>query len=188
MKIYTKTGDDGSTGLYGGERVSKDHPRIATCGALDELNAALGAVLCMALERDTATILAKVQNDLFTLGAELATPSDHAGKLSARSPGVSDEDIAALEHAIDVKEAVLPPLKQFILPGGSEIAARLHSARAVCRRAERALITLHRDHPVRDAILIYVNRLSDLLFVLARFANQHLGVADVPWRPGEPRS
>jgi cob(I)alamin adenosyltransferase len=183
MKIYTKTGDDGTTGLYGGERVAKDHPRITTCGALDELNAVLGGALCLPLERDTATTLAKVQNDLFTLGAELATPDDHAGKLTARSSGVGAPDIAELESAIDKKEAILPALKQFILPGGSEAAARLHLARAACRRAERALITLHRTNPVRQEVLIYVNRLSDLLFVLARFANHHQGVADVPWQP-----
>ncbi|HEX2878395.1 MAG TPA: cob(I)yrinic acid a,c-diamide adenosyltransferase [Polyangiaceae bacterium] len=182
MKIYTKTGDDGTTGLYGGERVAKDHPRITTCGALDELNAVLGGALCLPLEPDTATTLAKVQNDLFTLGAELATPGDHTRKLTARSAGVSAADIAELEHVIDQKEAVLPALKQFILPGGSEAAARLHLARAVCRRAERALITLHREYPVRQEVLIYVNRLSDLLFVLARFANHHQGVADVPWQ------
>jgi cob(I)alamin adenosyltransferase len=183
MKIYTKTGDDGTTGLYGGERVGKDHPRIATCGAVDELNAVLGGALCLTLEPDSATILAKVQHDLFALGAELATPRHHADKLTARSTGLSNDDIAALERVIDQKEALLPPLKQFILPGGSEAAARLHWARAVCRRAERALVALHRDQPVRQEILIYVNRLSDLLFVLARFANHHLGRDDVPWQP-----
>jgi cob(I)alamin adenosyltransferase len=183
MKIYTKTGDDGTTGLYGGARVTKDHPRIATCGAFDELNAVLGSVLCLPLEQRTAAILGKVQNDLFTLGAELATPRDHASKLSARSAIVSDADITALEQAIDEKDAELTPLKQFILPGGSEAAARLHLARAVCRRAERALIALHREHALREAVLIYVNRLSDLLFVLARFANHHQGIDDVPWQP-----
>ncbi len=183
MKIYTKTGDDGTTGLYGGERVSKDHPRIATCGALDELNAVLGGALCLPLEPDTFVTLSKVQNDLFTLGAELATPSDHASKLAARSAGVTAADISELERVIDLKEGSLPPLKQFILPGGSEGAARLHLARAACRRAERALVALHRDQPVRQEVLVYVNRLSDLLFVLARFANHHLGVSDVPWQP-----
>lgn len=182
MKIYTKTGDDGTTGLYGGQRVPKDHSRIVTCGALDELNAVLGSALCLPLEQQTTSTLTKVQNDLFALGAELATPDDHAHKLAARSTAVTSADISALERIIDHKEAVLPPLEQFILPGGSEAAARLHLARAACRRAERALVGLHREHPVREEVLVYVNRLSDLLFVLARFANHHLGVNDVPWQ------
>jgi len=186
MKIYTKTGDDGSTGLFGGDRVSKAHPRIEACGAVDELNAALGLALTADLEQGVRDVLLQVQSALFTIGAELASPPPAAQKLAQRNVGITKEDITGLEQAIDRVEAALPTLKQFILPGGSKSAALLHQARAVCRRAERCVVALHRDQPVDEGILIYLNRLSDLLFTVARDANRRAGIADIPWQPNKP--
>jgi cob(I)alamin adenosyltransferase len=190
MKIYTKTGDDGSTGLFGGERVSKTHARIEAIGTVDELNAALGVALSHAassLAGDGAwqAIVRKVQSDLFTLGAELATPTAKKS-LAELSANLTQADTRALEQAIDHFDTSLPPLKQFILPGGSTTAASLHLARAVCRRAERRVLALHElspQAPLRDELVIYLNRLSDFLFVLARAVNQGQGVPDVPWQP-----
>lgn len=181
MKIYTRTGDEGETGLFGGPRVRKDHVRIEAYGAIDELNAVLGAARLYVATLDSAmdALLASIQNDLFDLGAELATPDPQK-----RRRVVSPEQIARLEQAIDRYEADLPPLKQFILPGGSPAGARLHVARTVCRRAERRLVQLERTPGEEGSpgTVIYVNRLSDLLFVLARAANQRAGVPDVPWQ------
>lgn len=183
MKIYTKTGDTGDTSLFGGERVRKDHARIAAYGTLDEMNAVLGMARAELARVDSApyegldALLRDVQNHLFDLGAELAA-SDSA---KAGSPLLTDEHVAELEGAIDQNEAKLPPLREFILPGGSPVAATLHLARCVCRRSERALVTLAENAPVRELPLRYVNRLSDLLFVLARVANQAAGTADTPW-------
>jgi cob(I)alamin adenosyltransferase len=178
MKIYTKTGDAGETGLYGGSRVRKDHPRIEAYGAVDELNSVLGLARAESLPSEVDALLARLQNGLFDVGAELATiePEKHGVAL------VAAEQIAALEQAIDRHELTLAPLKQFILPGGTRAAACLHLARTVCRRAERRTLTLASSHDVRRELLVYLNRLSDLLFVLARVANASAGQADVPWQ------
>jgi cob(I)alamin adenosyltransferase len=180
MKIYTKTGDDGSTGLIGGSRVRKSDPRIDCYGTVDELNAAVGlaAVTCDPSIRPN---LLAVQNDLFVIGSHLAAPD---GRIPVNSnwPSLDDAIITRLEMQIDTAEAELAPLRQFILPGGSETAARLHFARTVCRRAERLLVEFSLDRPVSSLVLTYLNRLSDWLFVHARLSNQLAGVADVPWK------
>jgi cob(I)alamin adenosyltransferase len=179
MKIYTKTGDDGETGLYAGPRVRKDDSRIEAYGTVDELNAALGLVRASDLPADTDALLAAVQADLFTVGAQLAAP-DGCG---ARLPKLGPDEITALEAAIDEHEARLTPLRHFILPGGSASSAALHLARAICRRAERRVVSLQSTGCATDAdrVLVYLNRLGDLLFVLARGVNAVAGVADVPW-------
>lgn len=183
MKIYTKTGDQGQTSLYGGGRVDKDHLRIETFGTIDELNADLGVVRAELSRlgepyQPIDELLSHVQNQLFDLGAELASPTAAAKGTELLATAA----IVALEQAIDRWEAQLPPLKQFVLPGGTEAAARLHVARCVCRRSERALVTLMRSESVRPEVVVYLNRLSDLLFVLARAANHLVGAPDVPWK------
>jgi cob(I)alamin adenosyltransferase len=179
MKIYTRTGDDGTTGLFGGPRVSKNHQRIVAYGTIDELNACLGLCRAENPSEPADTTLAHIQSDLFAIGAELASP-DPQTKQTATLTG---DDVAHLEQRIDQFEAGLEPLRTFILPGGTREASCLHLARCVCRRAERELVTLAAQEPVRGEVLRYVNRVSDLLFVLAREANRHAGVADVPWKP-----
>ncbi|HVU87437.1 MAG TPA: cob(I)yrinic acid a,c-diamide adenosyltransferase [Pirellulales bacterium] len=178
MKIYTKTGDTGETGLFGGPRVPKDAPRIEAYGTVDELNAVLGLARAEALPSDIDLLVARIQNELFDLGAELATPDPQAKSMAMLNAG----SIAALEQAIDRHEAQLAPLRQFILPGGTRAAALLHLARTVCRRAERRLVTLAATEQIGPTLLVYLNRLSDLLFVLARATNQSAGRADVPWQ------
>jgi cob(I)alamin adenosyltransferase len=180
MKIYTKTGDDGTTGLYGGGRVRKDHPRVEAYGAVDELNAALGLARAETLPAEVDELLARIQNELFDLGAELATPQPALQRLAV----VGTREIAALESAIDRFDADLAPLKNFILPSGSRAAAALHLARTICRRAERRVITLYAgtQENVSPQAVVYLNRLGDLLFVLARVANAAAGCADVEWR------
>lgn len=184
MKIYTKQGDSGQTGLFGGPRVPKDHLRIRTYGTLDELNAVLGILLSDesgrpdSLPLSLKDALCRIQGELFQLGAELATPRD-------RDPGIrllDETQIALLEKEIDEMEKALPPLKTFILPGGTGKAAHLHLARTVSRRAERELVTLHRGEPQRSVLLQYLNRLSDYFFVCARYCNHEAGQADVPWQ------
>lgn len=179
MKIYTKSGDAGTTGLFGGERVSKDETRVDAYGSVDETNAAIGVALAGGLPEPIAGVLREVQSELFTLGAELACVPGHEDRL--RLELVNAEHIARLERAIDAADESLPQLTSFVLPGGSTGAALLHAARTTCRRAERRVVTLRRSSPVRDELIVYLNRLSDLLFVLARQANQLAGVADVPW-------
>ena len=180
MKIYTKTGDQGQTGLFGGERVSKDHLRIRAYGDLDELNASLGSVLSeMTVSQGVKERLLRIQNELFQLGAELATPR---GKKTTTTL-LGETEVARLESEIDKMEETLQPLKNFILPGGSRVAAQLHLARATSRRAEREMISLHRAEPLRAVVLEYINRLSDYLFVCARFANHEVNVEDLPWVP-----
>lgn len=178
MKIYTKKGDSGETGLYGGARVSKDHLRIQAYGTLDELNAVLGWVLAVpGLADPLRERILRIQGELFQTGAELATP---AGK-TVRSALVGAPEVERLEQEIDSMESELAPLSTFILPGGGEAAARLHVARTVSRRAERELVTLSRQEAIRPEVMGYLNRLSDYLFVSARYANRREGYADVPW-------
>jgi len=178
MKIYTKTGDDGQTGLFGGTRVSKASARVGAYGDVDELNSAIGVARAHLSKSDLDPLLERIQSELFDLGAELAArPGKHVGV-----PAIDETQVGALERAIDSAESELAPLKTFILPGGGAAAAHLHLARTICRRAERSIIGLSSDESVRAEIVHYVNRLSDLLFVLARVANHRAGVPDVPWR------
>lgn len=179
MRIYTKTGDDGTTGLYGGLRLSKAAHRVEAYGTVDELNAVLGWARAAGLPGELDRTLERVQDDCFRLGAFLACAP-------GKDPGVarlSDADVARLEQAIDRLEADLPPLRTFVLPGGGEAAARLHVARTVCRRAERAVVGLAAAEALDGVFVRWLNRLSDLLFVQARAANAAAGVADVPWLP-----
>ena len=181
LKIYTKTGDDGDTGLFGGGRVPKDHPRVEAYGEIDELNAVIGMARSVEMMPRIDEVLAPVQRDLFALGALLATPDHEKMKQQLEKARLSDARIAQLEQAIDDGEAELEPLTAFILPGGTPKAAALHVARTVCRRAERAIIKLQKDTEVPQMVIIYLNRLSDLLFVLARVANRRAGAGEVTW-------
>lgn len=180
MKIYTKTGDDGTTGLFGGGRVRKASSRVSAYGTVDELNATIGLARASGLASEVDTLLAEVQSDLFVVGAELACVPGREDKLKMRL--VDGTDAARLEAAIDRSESALPPLTSFILPGGSPQAAALHLARTVCRRAEREALAMDDDSPRAD-LVVYLNRLSDLLFSLARGENVRAGVPDVPWNP-----
>ncbi len=180
MKLYTKTGDDGTTGLFGGARLPKASPRVEAYGTVDETNAAIGLARSTGLSPDVDGTLARVQEDLFTLGAELACVPGREAKLKMELLG--DADVERLERAIDDADGACPPLKTFVLPGGAPQAASLHVARTVCRRAERAVLALA-DAPPRHQLVVYLNRLSDLLFALARRANATAGVPDVPWSP-----
>ena len=179
MKIYTKTGDDGDTSLFDGTRVPKTDPRVVAYGEVDELQAALGVAHAAGVDPDLADMIVAMQRDLFALGARLADPSH---KIAARVTKivVSDDSVARLEGWIDALEAELPPLRHFILSGGSPAAAALHLARTVCRRAERATLALGLD-AVESVVRIYLNRVSDLLFVMARAANTRAGVAETEW-------
>jgi len=180
MKIYTKTGDDGSTALFRGDRVAKDHLRIRVYGTLDELNALLGVLLSYPeLEKSLNKDLSQIQSDLFTLGAELATPRG----LSVGIDLIQEPQITHLEKRMDEMEKNLSPLKNFILPGGHICSSYLHLARTVCRRTERELITLHRTEICREEVLKYINRLSDYFFMAARFQNHSLEINDTPWTP-----
>ena len=172
-KIYTKTGDDGTTGLGDGTRVAKDSARVAAYGTVDEANSALGLVLAADVPEAVRTLLTTVQHQLFDLGGELCIPG-HAA--------IFDADIDALEQALDAHNADLPPLKDFILPGGGEAAARCHLARTIVRRAERETVTLARHDAVRPEAIRYLNRLSDLLFVLARVLARASGQGEVLWK------
>ncbi len=169
-RIYTKTGDDGTTGLIGGKRVHKDASRIEAYGAVDELNAVLGMVCAATLPEPVRRILSRVQDDLFSIGADLALPPGMDRK-EWGIPAIPDENVAVLERAIDECQSGLPPLRQFILPGGSATGALLHFARTVARRAERRCVALAHAEPVDPQIIRYLNRLSDLCFVLARQVN-----------------
>lgn len=181
LKIYTKTGDDGDTGLFGGGRVAKDHPRVDAYGEVDELNAVIGMARSVEMMPRIDEVLAPVQRDLFSIGALLATPDLEKMKEQLDKARISDARIAQLERAIDDGEHELEPLKSFILPGGTPKAAALHVARTVCRRAERAVIRLQHDTEVPQIVVVYLNRLSDLLFVLARVANRRAGAGEVTW-------
>lgn len=181
MKLYTKTGDAGSTGLFGGGRVPKNDPRVAAYGDVDELNAAVGLVQSVEPVALAADLLTAVQRDLFAIGGQLASPEPAKVAQALTKAALGEERVSALERAIDQAEAGLEPLAGFILPGGTPKAAAFHLARTVCRRAERSVVTLAREATVPPIILAYLNRLSDLLFVLARSANAASGVRDVTW-------
>ena len=181
MRIYTKTGDEGETGLFGGGRVPKDDRRVAAYGSVDELNAAIGLARALEPVAFGDTLLQDIQRDLFAIGGQLASPEPAKVAKALAKATLDDERVAALEAAIDSAEATLTPLTGFILPGGTPKAAALHFARTVCRRAERNVVTLSREASLAPVILAYLNRLSDLLFVLARRANAAAGRADVAW-------
>ena len=175
MKIYTKQGDEGETGLVGGSRIDKDDVRIEAYGTVDELCAAIGVVRSSQLCAPIEPILAEIQRDLFSLGAELASPESAAG------PRIEQKHVTRLEESIDRWDSQLPPLKNFILPGGTPSAGFLHLARVICRRAERRVVSLSRTAEVSPEVIPYLNRLSDLLFVLARIENQQAEVPDLIW-------
>ena len=179
MKIYTKTGDKGDTGLFGGARVSKSSQRVSAYGEVDELNSVLGIVSAHVGEGETGERLQQIQGDLFVLGAELAKNPNKEVDLGMAL--LADSDIERLEGLIDLLDATLAPLKTFILPGGTQGAAFLHLARTTCRRAERAVVELAKTEPVRAELVRYLNRLSDLLFTMARADNARAGTPDVPW-------
>ncbi len=181
MKIYTRTGDDGTTGLLGSGRVAKSEPRVEAYGSVDELNAALGVARALDTERWLDGELAAIQALLFKVGAELAA---REAKALERLERVSDDDVTALERSIDRLEADLAPLRNFVLPGGTALGAHLHLARTVCRRAERRVVALAQSGPVEPRLLRYLNRLADLLFVMARWCNHRAGLPDVEWRGG----
>lgn len=199
-RIYTKTGDDGTTGLGDGTRVPKTHPRIVAYGGVDELNSCLGLILCEAADFEFAPWLSQIQNDLFDLGADLCVPEADTHQESetqdeeatvAKSPAraplrVIDSQVERLERWIDEANARLAPLTSFVLPGGTATAARLHLARTVCRRVEIGVLHLAEFETVNPLAHWYLNRLSDLLFVLARCAN-HRGPGDILWQPGQGR-
>jgi cob(I)alamin adenosyltransferase len=178
-KVYTRTGDDGTTSLGGGERVPKDSRRVEAYGTVDEANSVIGIALAVGLDPLLARELAGIQNDLFHLGSDLCVTE--ADKTRLPVPRIEARHVEKLERLIDRLSADLPPLENFILPGGSPGSAHLHVARAVCRRAERAVVSLAREEPVGDHVLVYLNRLSDALFVMARWENRRRGAADVLW-------
>jgi cob(I)alamin adenosyltransferase len=183
-RIYTRTGDAGETGLFGGQRVSKDDPRVEAYGTVDELNCVLGVTVALCGEPDLEHALHRIQNDLFALGADLATPSgagESHGKVTVSRIG--PEKSAVLEGIIDRLDSEIATLSQFILPGGTALGANLHLSRAVCRRAERRCVELGRAEVVNPEVVRYLNRLSDLLFVMARVANFRQGEPDVAWQP-----
>jgi cob(I)alamin adenosyltransferase len=181
MKIYTRTGDQGDTGLFGGGRVPKNHPRVAAYGDVDELNSLLGVVRATPPADWFEPLLESIQRDLFSIGGQLATPDPAAVAKALAKAKLSGERVTEFEHLIDQADAELPPLRAFILPAGTAKAATLHLARTVCRRAERSVVALAQDSPVPELFVAYLNRLSDLLFTLARLANHRDGVADVTW-------
>ncbi len=183
MRIYTRTGDAGETGLFGGARVPKDHLRLQAYGTLDELNSVIGVLRTKVSERTAAGgTLLQIQKDLFGLGAILATPEDQEARLGAKMSKPT-WSIEAMERDIDRLMTLAPPMKAFVLPGGNEGAAFAHWARTVCRRAEREVITLGAEVQVNPLVLAYINRLSDWLFALARAENAANGQEDVEWRP-----
>jgi cob(I)alamin adenosyltransferase len=181
MKIYTRTGDQGDTGLFGGGRVPKDHPRVAAYGDVDELNSALGVARAAADRQFFDELLESIQRDLFSIGGHLATPDPERVRKALQKASLSPDRIQQFEQVMDEAEKALPPLRAFILPAGTKTAAALHLARTVCRRAERAVVHLAQAESVPELFLIYLNRLSDLLFTLARLANLRDGVSDTTW-------
>ncbi len=184
FRIYTRTGDAGETGLFGGGRVSKADPRVEAYGAVDELNAALGVALLEIADAEVRDRIASVQSDLFVIGAHLATPPPKPRRRAPALPDLPEGRVEVLERWMDEAEDVLPELRAFILPGGSRGGAALHFARAVCRRAERRVTALGATAPIAPWILVYLNRLSDLLFDMARLENHRANVPEVRW-PGK---
>lgn len=181
MKIYTKTGDKGQTGLIGGSRVSKADLRIDAYGTVDELNSWIGLVRDQAVNTNRKDFLKEIQDRLFTIGSELATDPDKTVKRAM--PAIIPGDVTSLEDAMDAMDAELPELRAFVLPGGHQAVSYCHLARTVCRRAERLIIALNQQSPVDDLVLQYINRLSDYLFVLSRKMAQELGSEEVAWKP-----
>jgi cob(I)alamin adenosyltransferase len=181
MKIYTKTGDAGDTGLFGGGRVPKSHPRVEAYGDVDELNAVLGLARAAEPMPRIDEVLVPIQRDLFAIGALLATPDREKMQSHLTKARIDEARISDLEHAIDDGDAELEPLKSFIVPGGTQKAAVLHVARTVCRRAERRVVDLASQTEIPSLVIIYLNRLSDLLFTLARVANKRSGAGEVTW-------
>ena len=183
MKIYTRTGDAGDTGLFGGGRVAKNHPRVEAYGDVDELNAAIGLARAIEPMPRIDEVLVPVQRDLFAIGALLATPDRDKMRQHLEKARVDDERIEELERAIDDGDRELEPLRSFIVPGGTPKAAALHVARTVCRRAERRVVALHEgaEHEIPRLAIVYLNRLSDLLFTLARVANRRAAAGEVTW-------
>lgn len=177
VKIYTKTGDDGTTGLIGGTRVKKSHQRIVSYGEVDETNSAIGIVLSSKLDSDIGDLLTKIQNDLFVAGSDLANPD-----LTDSSSRVTDKMVTYLENQIDKLESELEPITYFILPGGDLVASQVHLARSICRRAEVSIIKLAEVEQINKTCQIYINRLSDLLFVIARVINKRKKIQDVDWK------
>jgi cob(I)alamin adenosyltransferase len=181
-KIYTKTGDKGTTSLIGGTKVSKSHLRIEAYGTVDELNSYIGLCKDLLATHDAATLLQEIQDRLFTIGSSLACDPTREPKMQI--PDLREEDVVALEKSIDQMNEVLPPMKNFILPGGHTTVSHIHICRCVCRRAERCCVRLSEEGAAPDPIIIkYLNRLSDYLFVLARHTSQLLGSEEIPWRP-----
>ncbi len=178
-RVYTRTGDDGTTGLGGGQRVGKDSPRIAAYGTVDELNAQIGMAIAAGLEAELVSELERIQNELFHLGSDLCFLEED--KQSTALPGIEEHHITSLEELMDRLSAGLPPLENFVLPGGSPGAARLHVARTCCRRAERELVQLAGEERVGAYTLRYLNRLSDALFVMARYENARKGIQEPTW-------
>jgi len=187
-KIYTKTGDDGTTGLVDGSRISKNNPRMAAIGDVDELNSAIGVAICSVADEALVTKLRVIQNDLFDLGADLATPAEDGDDFepSEMVLRVTPSQVERLESDIDEATGQLEPLTSFILPGGNDDAATIHLARAICRRAERTAVTASQIVAINPQALAYVNRLSDYLFVLGRLLNDG-GKSDILWVPGASR-
>lgn len=181
IRIYTRTGDTGETGLFGGGRVAKDHPRVAAYGDVDELNSVIGLVRATAPDDLADELLETIQRDLFAIGGHLATPDPDKVRKALEKAELQPSRIAEFERAIDEADDELAPLKAFILPGGSPKAAALHLARTTCRRAERSVVALAASEEVPELFLVYLNRLSDLLFTLARLANHRAGIGDVTW-------
>lgn len=180
MKIYTKTGDQGTTALFGGKRVSKADLRIDTYGTVDELNSWIGLLRDQEVNFKRKDFLITIQDRLFTIGSILAT---EPGNTKVRIPALSAEDVQALEKSIDEMDSELPPMKSFILPGGHQSVSFCHITRTVCRRSERLVISLNNHEPVDALVIQYMNRLSDYLFVLGRKISQELGIEDTPWKP-----
>lgn len=181
MKIYTRTGDSGETGLFGGGRVSKHHHRVAAYGDVDELNAVLGVARATEPRKFHDELLESIQRDLFAIGGHLATPDPDKVQKALEKAALSEARITAFEAAIDALDEGLPPLHAFVLPAGTPKAAALHQARTTCRRAERSVVALAHEEAVPELFLVYLNRLSDLLFTLARAANTAAGQGDVTW-------
>lgn len=181
MKIYTRTGDQGDTGLFGGGRVPKDHPRVAAYGDVDELSSALGVVRATQPVEFFDRVLESIQRDLFSIGGQLASPDPQAVARALAKANLSPERVGEFERLIDEGESELPPLRAFVLPAGTSKAAALHLARTVCRRAERSVVHLAHGSDVPELFIVYLNRLSDLLFTLARLANYRTGISDVTW-------